>query len=125
MSEHRPRTWFDQFTIVRELRAGCHALAFKIMTGEEPKTAHGWQRSTCLEQYDELDAIGRFAVRFMPTSFGFFLAAFVLNLPLRSPQGVFWVPVLYFVACWVALVGYDLVAGLPELRRGVGEVVGR
>lgn len=117
MTENEP-PWYDQVTPVAAIRSGCHGLAFKVMTGEEPVTESGWQRSTCLEQYDALNPIGKLSVRLMPTGFGLFLAGFALQMPLREPKGAVLLPVAYLVVCWVALVTYDPLMGLVELARG-------
>lgn len=108
----------DLIAPVKELRAGAHGLAFKLATGEEPTTEAGWQRSTCLAEYDELDTIGKAAVRLMPAGFGGLLAGLALQMPLRAPEGWLWLPVAYLVACWVVLVAYDPLVGLLNLTTG-------
>ncbi len=114
----------DLIAPVKEIRAAAHGLAFNIATGESPTTEPGWQRSTCLAEYDQLDLIGKLGVRLMPAGFGGLLAGTALNAQLYRPTGWVWIPVAYLVFAWVVLVAYDPAMGVLELarnRRGDGE----
>lgn len=105
----------DRVTIAREFRGGCQGLSFKLMTGEDPRIKHGWQRSTCLEQYDDLNPVGKLAIRLAPTGFGFFIAGLALQIPLQPPSGPVTIAVAYLVAMWAIATFYDPLMGLLEL----------
>lgn len=111
----------DKVTFARTIRGASQGLSFKLMTGEEPSVTYGWQRSTCLDQYAELDVVGRLAIRTAPTGFGLFLAGVALHLPLRAPSGPVLLAVAYLVLTWVLVTFYDPLVGVAELANAVRE----
>jgi len=122
MSEtwHEPRL-IDHVGITRELRGAAQALAYQIMTGESPTVVYGWQRDTCIEEFDQLNAVGRFCIRLAPAQLAL-LISFVIALgSYRTPSGWLWLPVGYFAVVFLLLVGYDLFWGAVGLLRGVKE----
>lgn len=123
MSEEYARDkWIDKGLPAREFRGLCQAAAFGAATGEKPDLTYGWRPTTCVDQYAELNPVGRLAVRTAPTFVGFACAAFAAHLPLHWPAdgSPMWLPVTYLLTLWVLVTFYDPLAGLWLAARGDG-----
>lgn len=103
--------WIDKVSIARECRGFVQGVWFVLATRETPDVSYGWQTDTCLEQYDQLDAVGRVGARTAPLFVGLALAAFAAHLPLRWPTGWVWLPTAYLIGLWAVFTFYDVVAG--------------
>ena len=104
--------WIDKVSIARELRGFVQGAWVALATGEVVDVTYGWQADTCVDRYDELDAVGRVGVRTAPLFVGLAIAALVAQAPLRAPTGLVWLPTIYLGALWVAFTFYDAVAGV-------------